>query len=343
MNTRALSSCTLFTLGLVAAACGGRDAPIGAELRIPEAREARIALMPALDVGGVVDASITDRIVIDEILVNVADARLLGADPRIPVGGLKLIASEHQLSSVERTELPFPEGLLADEDLAVYLRLAATPMLQGASVVVRARLYATAVDADAASLTAEGGDDGSPDPDGDPAMEDPSSPDPDGDPAMGDPGSPDPDGDPALPKRRRCSPDPDGDPARPCPRELRTLRRALVGAGDSLPFELRGFDEVDLVVGFNDNAKLDVVLSVPAARWFTRDAVAQLEQALDDGGEVLDEQGTADTESENKTVVISGDPQEMGEDNVREDGQRGEDDYRLLQEGSTDPSSMRSR
>src|SRR6185295_2441724 len=92
-------------------------------------------------------------------------------------------------------------------------------------------------------------DSNAPDPDGDPAIK--NAPDPDGDPA-----APDPDGDPASINHGRCAPDPDGDPAR-C---LRRHPLESFTGGRSVPFELRGSDLVDLVVGFDQGSRLDVIL-----------------------------------------------------------------------------------
>src|SRR5687767_9603746 len=80
---------------MAAAACGTENSPaVSARLEVPEMRDARITVTPAFDVSSLYDGSIADRIVIEEITINLADARLLAADPRIPRGGLDLMRSE---------------------------------------------------------------------------------------------------------------------------------------------------------------------------------------------------------------------------------------------------------
>jgi hypothetical protein len=139
-----------------------------------------MTLAPALDVSSIVDPSLLDRIVIEEVVVNVDDVRLLGADPRLPTGGLRLLAGQRQLSTIEESEpFPLPAGLGLD-DLALFVHLQPTVELDGASVVVRARLYSNARDAAIHSFR---GLSEEPDPDGSPATDPSEEPDPDGSPA----------------------------------------------------------------------------------------------------------------------------------------------------------------
>jgi hypothetical protein len=269
----------------VVAACGGALGPssVQASLEAPQPRQARVALMPALDVSALYDPAIADRIAIDDIVINLADARLLGADPRIPAGGLKLIHDPRVLQadggSQSAIELPFPKDLLDQDDLAVYIRLDKAIDLEGASVVVHARVYAAPFKGQ--SLTA------APDPDGDPAEKGGMAGMPGSD--EGDKTfrrlhkqSPDPDGDPA-----RCAPDPDGDPA--LPKCIRAKRQYLTGSDDEadaatsgrfVRVELRGSDVADLVSSLNRKTNLDVVIGIPASRWLTRETMARIDQAL---------------------------------------------------------------
>src|SRR5262245_13488036 len=191
MNARWLvpSSLTL------AVACGSPPSPeIRGELKPPAPSESRIALTPALDLSGMIDPELAERIAIEEISVNLTDLRLLGSNPKIPAGGLELLDGDRLLSTRggadAAAEFPFAEELAADS-LALSMKIGATPALRGASIIVKARLYAQSHRSNAASLTSSDEDE-SPDPDGDPADK---SPDPDGDPADK---SPDPDGDPAA-------------------------------------------------------------------------------------------------------------------------------------------------
>jgi hypothetical protein len=323
--------------GAVAAACGAAEAPVNARIQVEEPREARVALSPALDVRSILDPALADRIVIDSIQVNLSDARLLGTDPSIPTAGLRLIDHDRVLENIgdgtPGAEFPFPENLL-DDTLAIYLRLGSTAELQGASVVVRARLFELPVETATHPLREQ-----APDPDGDPAMDGDKAPDPDGDPAMGGGDeAPDPDGDPAMKEDpKRCAPDPDGDPA--MKERCRITRRSLERQVPSIPFELRGSDEVDLVVGFDDDSHLNVVLGIPAGRWFTTEVIQQLEKALDVASDApVDAEGV--TSSERKTVIVASSSGSKMSD-VKQEGE--EDDYSLLDENEIDPRNIRSR
>src|SRR5262245_54183805 len=249
------------SMTILAVACGGTDRPIDATLNLPTAREAKIALRPALDVSHLYDPAIADRIVIDEIDLNVSDVRLLGADPRVPVGGLALLPEPAVLEAydgqIPALELSFPEYLAAQDDLAVYIRIDRSELLASASTVIRGRVYEKAVNGGSSPLTADD-------------MRLPTKH------QKGE--SIDPDGDPAAPPD--CSIDPDGDPALP-----RTChqRRMLVSRGESsksVPFELRGDDTAELVTGVDTDEKLDVVIGIPAARWFTREAMEEIDRQL---------------------------------------------------------------
>lgn len=253
-------------------ACGeGQVAPIAAELVAPEARQATISLTPALEVSGFAD-NLRGRIVIEDIHLNLGDVRLLGADPRIPAGGLGLLEHDRVVAAYgdgAGIDLPFPAQFVDDEDLAVYVRIDRTPELGGASVVVRARLYKETVRGGATSLVAQ--TTSATDPDGDPAD----------DPEDDRVGATDPDGDPALPPPGECggATDPDGDPAKPgCHRD------ALVQRGELQPYvivELRDDRSADLVSTLSDDSGSEVVLGIPATRWFTPDVMESLDAALD--------------------------------------------------------------
>ena len=127
-------------------------------------QENRVALTPALDVGALTNSALADRIVIDEIYVSVAEIRLLGGNPQIPAGGLRLASGGQVLSNDQAGfgHFPFPSSFLSD-DLAVFVRIGRSTELRGASVVVKARLYEDAPVAHKLSLTAD--DDEAPNPD----------------------------------------------------------------------------------------------------------------------------------------------------------------------------------
>ncbi len=345
------------TAALVLAACGAEAPATQGRLRTPETGHTRMTLAPALDVSSIVDPALLERLVIDEVVVNVQDVRLLGADPRLPTGGLRLLAGQRQVSTLGDAEsFPLPAGLSTD-DLALFVRLQPSPELGGASVIVRARLYATARDARMQTLLErqEPDPEGSPamdpyaepDPEGSPAKTDPTKePDPEGSPAKTDPTKePDPEGSPARgggqkAGNRDCEPDPEGSPAI---RRCKAYRQSAVTTAEYVPFELRGSDMADLLVGLAAEHPFDVVLGVPAARWLTPDAIVQLETELSERVEDVEE---IPGDARDETVVVSS--KGKGRDmttNDRESNTGGDtmtdDDYRLLGRGDADPDRIR--
>jgi hypothetical protein len=209
-------------------------------------------------------------------------------------------------------------------------------MLGGASVVVRARLYDRPVHAQAQRLTS----DEAPNPDGEPA-----APNPDGEPAApnpdGEPAAPNPDGEPAAPN-------PDGEPAR-CVDAICTLKRALSdahGADRSVAFELRGEDVEDLVIGFDRDSHMNVLIGVPARRWFSADVIADLEHALSQQGTLELGAGAGSDHRQAKVIVDRTRAAQL--DSGRGEGgstMPGEDEsYRLVdRDEGGDPRGLRRR
>lgn len=282
---RTLSPLALFA----AAACGAEQrATIDAELVAPEAREAKITLTPALEVSDV-EQTLLDRIVIEDIHLNLSDVRLLAADPRIPVGGLPLLEESRIVESSNQgggIELPFPHLFVDDPDLAVYVRVDTSPRLDDAAVVVRARLYQDVVRGGATSLSIA--TKAATDPDGDPA-DDPE----------GIVGATDPDGDPAIPPECNGATDPDGDPARG------RCKHGLVQRGALQPFvmiELRDDHPADLVATLSDDVTRDVVVGIPAARWLTPEVLDEIEAAFEAPAD--DDRPTASTVEARATIVV---------------------------------------
>lgn len=280
MKRRRLIPICLFAF---AAACGGNaNAPVEAELQLIDRQEAKITVTPALEVSSLVDDGLASRIIIDQIDLNLTEVRLLGADPSIPAGGLELLDAPRVIQAegdVEAAlELQFPEQYLGDEDLAVYLRIDRSIALEQASLVIRGRLFTNPVDGGASALTADIDPDGATDPDIDPAD--------------------DPDGD-----GTDCATDPDIDPADCAGMSTRGLvQRGLLNP--SVGFELRDRNSADLVSQLGDAASLDVVVGIPANRWFTPSVVNRLEEVLATesvGGVVNDTEKT--TRSENAVIV----------------------------------------
>lgn len=292
---------TLTPLVLVAAAaCGAEQRPaIDAELVAPEAREAKITLTPALEVSDV-EQTLLDRILIEDIQLNLADVRLLGVDPRIPVGGLPLLEEARIVESSPAragVELPFPNLFVDDPSLAVYVRIDKSAALDDAAVVVRARLYEDVVRGGVGTLVAA--TKAATDPDGDPAD------DPDG-----IVGATDPDGDPALPTNCDEATDPDGDPAR-----TRCKRDHIVRRGRLQPFvmvEFRDDHAADLVATISSADTTDVVVGIPAARWLTPEVLAQLEAAFDAPSQGTRATDRPSTEPHATIVVETAAPVEAG-------------------------------
>ncbi len=369
-------------LAVVAACGGGADPSVRASLEAPTPRAARVALTPALDVSGLIDPALADRIVIEEIQVGLSDLRLLGSNPAIPSGGHPLVVGSRTLSSVDEAAnvFPFPASML-DDDLAVYARIDRAPMLGGASVVVRARLYDRPVHAQAQRLTSDeapnpdgepaapnpDGEPAAPNPDGEPAAPnpdgEPAAPNPDGEPAApnpdGEPAAPNPDGEPAAPNPdgEPAAPNPDGEPAAPnpdgeparCVDAICTLKRALSdahGADRSVAFELRGEDVEDLVIGFDRDSHMNVLIGVPARRWFSADVIADLEHALSQQGTLELGAGAGSDHRQAKVIVDRTRAAQL--DSGRGEGgstMPGEDEsYRLVdRDEGGDPRGLRRR
>lgn len=310
-----------FALGLLwaATACDpGVD--VSASLALPH-EPSRVEVTPALDLSGLPVAGLRDRLVIEHIALNIEDLRLLGADPRIPTGGLDLLDGPRVITADGRDQaalvLSFPSHFASGEDLAVFLRVAPSAALEGASVEIFGRLYASVPTVTTAQLSSvdpdidpahEGDEDGSVDPDVDPAHGggETGSVDPDVDPAHegGETGSVDPDVDPAHVEDTSGedgSVDPDVDPA------LEFARRALIrrteGNVASVPFVLRDNDTADMVATLGARAQLDVVVGIPATRWLDAAVVASLEAAL--SAVVEDQVDLSSWGSPNADVIVS--------------------------------------
>ncbi|MEO1232496.1 MAG: hypothetical protein AAFZ18_26730 [Myxococcota bacterium] len=291
-------------------ACGP-GADVSASLELPS-EPSQVAVTPALDLSGLPYEDLRDRLVIEHIAINIEDLRLLGADPRIPAGGLDLLDGARVITADGRDQaalvLDFPSSFASGEDLAVFLRVAPANVLDGASVEIFGRLYASAPTASQIGLEAVDpdvdparGDEetGAVDPDVDPAHEDEGTGavDPDVDPAHGgEMGAVDPDVDPAHdgeddavdpdvdPARVEEADDEDGavdpdvDPAHDF--ERRALIRRAGRAVASVPFVLRDDDTADMVATLGARSQLDLVVGIPASRWLDVEVVRSLESAL---------------------------------------------------------------
>lgn len=330
----------LLVAGLAALAAACDTGPeIGGAIDTPSVREAKITLTPSFDLSRVLDPDLAERIVIEEITINIGDARLLGPDPRIPTGGLALVDDERLLNHyVGEGSLDFevPEELLSD-DLAIYVRMQPTPDLDGAAVVIRGLLLSpdealrsAMKKANGLSVATEAGDGEAVDPDGDPAK-----------PKGGNGEAVDPDGDPATPKRGEAV-DPDGDPADPaCPEGTLCSGLVSVPFADAVSFELRGLEPADLVLDFTAGADLDAILNIPAGKWLTPEAVERLERALFASLSQAHNESIDDGDEETIVIEERTDAKQAMERQTHGE-ERCDDDYSLIgEDGSFDPRSGR--
>ena len=347
-----LRNICLSSLGLLmAAGCVSTEDSLEVSITTPKTREARVRLSAALDVTGLDNSNFAGRIVIDEIIVNVASLRLLGENPAIPVSGQPLIENDFILSTspdAPIADFPFPSSML-HEHLAVYARIDQSNSLDHSSVIVRARLFDGPTVGFEQQLTSAGGtneentEEGSPNPDGEPNREE--SPNPDGEPNREE--SPNPDGEP----NREESPNPDGEPNNEDPDGEGSRQSGLTVANavsnDSqlrraLSFELHGSDQVEMVVVFDPSAQMNVTLSIPANRWLNADSLQKLEQAL---RAIHSPQGRTAHSAENgsKPLVLDQTNEVSDLNTQRENLPAEKEDYRLVSDDSKDPKRLRSR
>ncbi len=333
------------------AGCLSSEHDLQVSLKAPVPREARVKLSAALDVSDIETKDFARRIVIDEIIVNIAALRLLGESPAIPLSGQALIEDDFVLSTSSDAQpgnFPFPASML-DDHLAVYARIDKSTTLDSSSVIVKARLFDSPTLGFQQRLisgenTSDSGQQTSPNPDGEPNREE--SPNPDGEPNREE--SPNPDGEPNLDE----SPNPDGEPNDDDPEQEGSRQSGLRLAGDShelqsksrraLSFELRGQDQVEMVVIFDAASRMNVTLSIPARRWITTTALAQLESALQSelSNEQTQERSSKDgvepfvLDLANRPGSFDGDSS-ASKPKVK--------DYRLVSDESKDPKKLRSR
>ena len=315
----------LALFGLSGVACGDR---VDASLLAPAPRQARVALIPALDLGEL-SRDQRNRLVVEEVTVSLETLRLLGAHPGIPAGGEPLLKDARVLSSLdEEAVFPFPEPYLVGE-LAVFGRLAPSQALDGASVVVRGRWLPETPAAEPAQSQS-----------GLTQRDVPADPGPDGEPAK-DPCDPGPDGEPARPHKglggpkEPHDPGPDREPAWPnCPENTHCSHRGITSQAGSVPFELRGSDSVDLLVDLSESSQLTVVLGVPAHRWLDATAFERLAQPAT-SLEPVSQTGI----SPRGRVVVDATPAALPSEPLPTPAEL--DGYRLVDESELDPARFR--
>ena len=111
----------------------------------------------------------------------------------------------------------------------------------------------------------------------------------------------------------------------------------------SVPFILRGHDQVEMVVSFDADSQMNVTLGIPATRWITPEVIKQMEAALIE--KRAGPQPTSNRKQKTeKTLVLDSSNQESGLS-----GQGNEDcvseyleDYRLIDDDAKDPKHLRS-
>ena len=290
-----------------AVACGADQRSYDAQLEAPSPTEARVSISAALDLSQILDSSLADRVVIEDITVNLGEVRLLAADPRIPPGGFSLLENDTLLEFYghedSRLELAFPDKFLVQQDLAVYLRINPAANLDDASIVITGRMYASPIDGGQNALNAKTG---ALDPDGDPVDDPDADPTSDKDSAENEEDEKveglDPDGDPVLPSiDYDCALDPDGDPVM-CSSKASLTRGTA--EQESVAFVLRADDIADLVASLDPDAALNVVVGIPASRWFTPEVVASLDQVLEERAEDPGEMRENDETDAEKIIVV---------------------------------------
>ena len=335
---------------LFASGCVSSDEEFKVSITTPKAREARVRLSAALDLTGLDNSNFAGRIVIDEIIVNVASLRLLGENPAIPVAGQALIDQDFILSSSPNApiaDFPFPSSML-HEHLAVYARIDKSNSLGNSSVIVKARLFDGPTVGFEQHLTSGGNCDEeeeceAPNPDGEPNRQD--APNPDGEPNRED--APNPDGEP----NREDAPNPDGEPNNDDPEGEGTRRSGLSLANTfesgtsvrkELSFELRGQDQVEMVVVFDPSSQMNVTLSIPAKRWLNAKSLQKLEKALTAIGASEKTSGASSNTKQNPFVLDQSN--EAKDLNRQQEALPSEkEDYRLVSDESKDPKKLRSR
>ena len=236
---------TLAISTLLLAACGAEPAltPYDGTLGAPSPRKGRVTVTPALDFSDASDR-VGEHFVVDEVIISLADVRILGEDPSIPAGGYALLG-EPTLVYAEGSgevgiELPFPPEFLEQDGLAIYLRAEPAEDLDDASIVVAGRWVENAGRGNA--LT------GVVDPDGEPVQ-------------------------PGASSRGSGVVDPDGEPVDCLEVDCGTSEQALV---DGTPVVLREAGAVELVVTLGERSRFNLVFGIPAARWIDDETTARI-------------------------------------------------------------------
>ena len=354
----ALRSLLAITIGLTAS-CSESNPEGQIKIFAPEASEAQVALSANVDWKELSNQDFARRVVVDEVVVNIDELRLLGDNPTMRVDGEPLIDKGFLLSISNNNPavtIPFSEQFLSDY-LSVYARIEPTESLSNSSVVVRARLYKSPGNKFEQSLSSSQDDEDdtpcehevntnyetheTPNPDSEPNREE--TPNPDSEPNREE--TPNPDGEP----NREETPNPDGEPNNEDDEDVIRRSGLTQRTTEGFPndafinFELRGSDLIELVALFEPNARREVILAIPAHKWMTNAVMKRLEAAL-----ILSLEGSTDRKSNalrgRQSSLIIVDANDKSSHQISDDRTnvlRRHEDYRLLTEGLIDPKKPR--
>ncbi|MEE2901993.1 MAG: hypothetical protein VYC39_06660 [Myxococcota bacterium] len=349
---------TLLALGLSMTPSCYKDAPPEAQVKIlaPQSSEAMVAVSAKVDWNETSNREFSRRVVVDEILINIAELKLLGDNLTMRVDGEPLI-NDGLIMSVSNnnpyTEFPFSEQFLSDY-LSVYARIAPAEKLSNSSVVVRARLYESPENKfeQALSSSQDSDDENSaddevtttyetPNPDSEPNRDE--TPNPDSEPNREE--TPNPDGEP----NRDETPNPDGEPNNEDDED--PIRRSKLTSGEAssrlakdtfINFEIRGADVMEMVALFEPTERNKVILAIPAYKWLTEASVKRLEAAL---LALRDKEGKGTiAQSVRRVIPIVVETSEKSPDKISDNRNnilKRHEDYRLLTEDLIDPKKPR--
>ena len=351
---------TLLAISFSMTASCYNDSSPEAQVKIlaPQANEAKVAVSAKVDWNEASNQEFARRVVVDEILINIAELRLLGDNPTMRVDGEPLTNSGFIMSVSNDNpylEIPFSEQFLSNY-LSVFARIAPSEKLSNSSVVVRARLYdAPGNKFEQALSSSQDGDEDkptddevtntyeTPNPDSEPKRDE--TPNPDSEPNREE--TPNPDGEP----NRDETPNPDGEPNNEDDED--TIRRSKLTSDEAsnrlakdtfIKFEVRGADLLELVALFEPNVRNKVILPIPAYKWLTVASVKRLEAALLALREKKERGPKAESVRRANLIVVETSeksPNELSDD--RNDVLKRHEDYRLLTEDLIDPKKPRLR
>lgn len=104
----------------------------------------KLVISPTFELTEEDNTGLGQQLSIEHIALNLEEIRLLGADPRIPSGGLELLNQPQIITADHQTpfaiELELPSADLLDRDAALFVRVGPSVHLDGAAVEISAKL-----------------------------------------------------------------------------------------------------------------------------------------------------------------------------------------------------------